>query len=63
MIRYIACDQSSGVATIEAGAYFMDPQARLDFADIARQVEWYKSQGLVDSSVDARNVADLTYIK
>jgi len=33
--RYVYPGQSSGVATVEAGAYFMDPQARLDFADIA----------------------------
>jgi len=61
--RYVYPGQSSGIATVEASAYFMDPQARLDFADIARQVEWYQAQGLVDKSVDARNVVDLTYIK
>jgi hypothetical protein len=31
--------------------------------DIVRQVTWCKSQGLVDSSVSARNVVDLRYIK
>ncbi|MSO67431.1 MAG: hypothetical protein EXR03_06470 [Pseudolabrys sp.] len=38
-------------------------QARLDAADIARQVEWYKAQGLVDQSVDARAVVDLSFNK
>lgn len=51
-----------GAATVEAGVYFMDPQARLDTADIARQVEWYKSQGLVAPSVEARAVVDLSFI-
>ena len=60
--RYVYPGQSGGVAAVEAGAYFMDPQARLDFADIARQVEWYKSQGLVEQSADARNVVDLSFI-
>ena len=31
-------------------AYFIEPQARLDAADIARQIAWYKSQGLVDKA-------------
>ena len=50
-------------ATVEAGAYYMDPLARLDAADIERQVEWYKSQGLVDQSVDADAVVDLSFTR
>lgn len=61
--RYVYPGQSaSAAATVEAGVYFMDSQARLDAADIARQVEWYKAQGLVDRSVDARAVMDLSFI-
>jgi NitT/TauT family transport system substrate-binding protein len=44
-------------------AYYMDPLARLDAADIERQVEWYKSQGLVDQSVDADAVVDLSFTR
>ena len=50
----------AAAATVETGAYFMDSQARLDLTDIARQVEWYKAQGLIDPSVDARAIVDST---
>jgi NitT/TauT family transport system substrate-binding protein len=46
---------------VAANAYFMDAQARLDLADLARQVAWYKAQGLIGSTVDARNLVDLTF--
>jgi NitT/TauT family transport system substrate-binding protein len=59
--RYVYPNQSSGAATVEAGAYYMDPQAKLDTADVERQVEWLKSQRLIDSSVTARNVVDLSF--
>jgi NitT/TauT family transport system substrate-binding protein len=46
---------------IEANAYFMDPKARIDMADIARQLAWYQAQGFVDKNVDARAVVDLSF--
>jgi NitT/TauT family transport system substrate-binding protein len=52
----------SAAAAVETGSYYMDRQARLDAADIARQVEWYKAQGLIERSVDAHNVVDLSFI-
>ena len=61
--RYVFPGRSAGSASaaVEAGAYYMDAQARLDAADIARQVEWYKAQGLVDKSVEAASIADLSF--
>ncbi len=59
--RYVYPNQASGIATVEATVYYMDPQARLDAADVERQVEWYKSQSLIDSSVVPRNVMDLSF--
>jgi NitT/TauT family transport system substrate-binding protein len=61
--RYVYPGQRSAAAVVESGVYFMDAQARLDAADIARQLEWYKAQGLVEQSVDARAVIDLSFIK
>lgn len=63
--RYVYPGNSAAgtAAAVEAGAYYMEPQARLDPDELARQVDWYKAQGLVDSDVDARNVADLTFNK
>src|SRR4029078_3202928 len=56
--RYVYPDRADAAATVELGAYYIDPQARLDVADVARQIAWYKSQGLIDKAVDARTVLD-----
>ncbi len=48
-------------ALVEASTFYVDPQARLDVADIERQVAWYKSQGLVDAAADPRNFIDLSF--
>lgn len=54
---------ASSAPTVEAGAYYIDPKVKLDVADIERQIQWYKSQGLVEASVDARNVVDLSFVQ
>ncbi|MFZ1950690.1 MAG: ABC transporter substrate-binding protein [Pseudolabrys sp.] len=62
--RYVYPDRGeSAAATVEASAYFIEPQARLDVADIERQIAWYKAQGLVDKGVNAREVVDLSFVK
>ncbi len=63
--RYVYPGNSAAGAAsaVEAGVYFIDPQARLNAADIERQVAWYKAQGLIDQSVEARNVMDLSFRK
>ena len=48
-------------ATVEAGIYNMDRDARLDLADIARQVAWYKSQSLIANDVEARLIVDSSF--
>ena len=59
--RYVYPNRGDGAAIVETSVYYMDPQARLDAADVERQVEWYKSQSLIDSSVTARSVIDLSF--
>ncbi len=59
--RYVYPGRSSGAAMIEANAYFMDPKARIDMTDIARQLTWYQAQGFVDKNVDAHAVVDLNF--
>lgn len=61
--RYVYPDRGDAAATVELGAYYIDPQARLDVADVARQIAWYKSQGLIDKAVDARTVVDASFVK
>lgn len=50
------------LAEIEAGAFYVDPQARVDVADIARQVAWYQSQGAVDPGVQVAAFVDTSFI-
>src|SRR5689334_466851 len=62
--RYVYPDRGiDAAAAVELGAYYIDPQARLDVADVARQIAWYKSQGLIDKAVDARTVVDASFVK
>ena len=58
---YVYPGSSGGVRAVEAGAYFVDPRARLDVGDLARQIAWYKTQGLVGKDVDARQTVDLSF--
>jgi NitT/TauT family transport system substrate-binding protein len=60
---YVYPGKSDGATTVESGVFYMDPQARLDAADIERQIEWYKAQNLIDRDVAARNVVDTSFIK
>lgn len=63
--RYVYPGRPLGeaAATVEAGAFYMDPQARLDMADLTRQIEWYKAQGLVEKSTEAANIVDTSFAK
>ena len=54
---------ANGAAQVEAGAYFIEPQAWLDVADVERQITWHKAQGRVDKSVSGRGVVDLSFVK
>ncbi|MBV9740590.1 MAG: ABC transporter substrate-binding protein [Hyphomicrobiales bacterium] len=48
---------------VEASAFYVDPQARIDVADILKQIAWYKAQGLVAAEVDGRAALDLSFVK
>lgn len=63
--RYVYPGKPLGTsaATVEASAYYIDPQGKLDPVEVARQVEWYKAQGLIDQSVDMQGVVDSSFLK
>jgi NitT/TauT family transport system substrate-binding protein len=50
-------------AQVEQGISFVDPDGRLLVGDIKRQVAWYKAHGMVDASVDAATILDLTFVE
>ncbi len=58
---YPSTDRATAAAAVEAGAYYMDPQARLDTADLARQIAWFKEQGLIGDDVDASKLVDMSF--
>lgn len=53
--------RAAAITAVEEGAYYMDPQARLDTADLARQFAWFKAQGLLQPTADLRKAVDLSH--
>jgi NitT/TauT family transport system substrate-binding protein len=51
-----------GPEQIKIGISYHDPQARLDVADVRRQIAWYSSQGLLKGAVNADAVIDNRYV-
>lgn len=56
---YPGTARAAAVNAVEEGAYYMDPKARLDFTDLARQFNWFKAQGLVKPDADFGKVIDM----
>jgi NitT/TauT family transport system substrate-binding protein len=63
--KYVAPGQDPQKAAdrVEASTFYVDPQARLDVGDIHRQVAWFKSQGMIDASVDPKSFIDLSFVQ
>jgi NitT/TauT family transport system substrate-binding protein len=63
--RYVYPGRPIGSAaeTVGVGAYAMDENARVDLQDIERQVEWYKKQGLIERTVDAKTIVDDSFVR
>ena len=49
-------------AKIKSGAVYIDPKGRLDVGSVYQQIEWYQSRGLVDKTVSAEKIIDLSFI-
>ena len=59
--RYVYPGNSLGTGLVDGVAPFIDPKARIDIADIERQLDWYKAQGFVEKTVEARDMVDLSF--
>jgi NitT/TauT family transport system substrate-binding protein len=59
---YPGVPQGAAITAVEQSAYYMDPKARLDPADLARQFNWFKAQGLVNAGADLQKGLDLSYV-
>jgi NitT/TauT family transport system substrate-binding protein len=42
---------------------YNDPDARLDIADVHRQVEWFKAQHMIPANADSAAMIDMRYVK
>lgn len=61
VLAIIAKHIGQTVDQIARGISYVDPDGRIDLADIANQIRWYKSQGMVKSGVEAKNLVDRRY--
>ena len=48
-------------AQLRLGIAYVDPEARLDFADIRHQIAWFKAQGMLKKDVAADDILDRRY--
>ena len=62
---YVYPDRSVEEATspIVLGTMRLQPNARIDMASLADQLEWFQSEGLVDSSIALETVVDPSYVE
>lgn len=49
-------------AALKPALGYVNAEGRLDVKDIERQIEWYKSQGMIKPEVDARATIDKRYV-
>ncbi len=61
LLAIIAKATGQPATQIRDGIPYVDPDAKLLIGDIYRQVAWYQSQGLVEKSVDAKSILDLSF--
>jgi NitT/TauT family transport system substrate-binding protein len=46
---------------LKPGIPYIDPEARVDAKDVARQIEWFKAQGMVKGALDPATFIDKRY--
>ena len=47
---------------VRAGIAYIDPQLRVNVADVQRQIAWYKAQGLLKPDFDGNQILDRRYV-
>ena len=60
-LAIIATYTGQSAEQIRDGIPYVDPDAKLLIQDIYHQVAWYQGEGLVDKSVDAKSLLDLSF--
>jgi NitT/TauT family transport system substrate-binding protein len=49
-------------AQVRGGIAYIDPELRVNAADVLRQIAWYKSQGMLKADVDGNQIIDKRYV-
>ena len=62
ILALLAKDLGLSVEDVKLGVGYMDAEGRLDVTDIRRQIDWFKSQGMVKPGVDAGAIIDTRYV-
>lgn len=61
VLAIIAKYTGQTVEQISRGISYVDPDGRIDMADVENQIRWFKSQGMVKAGVDAKKLIDRRY--
>ncbi len=61
MLEFLSKYTGIPAENIDKAVPYVDAQGRLDAADIAKQIAWYKSQNLLKGEVDAKKLIDSRY--
>ncbi len=62
ILALLAQELGLSVDDVKLGIPYIDPDARLDVKDVGRQLDWFKSQGMVKPAVDASAIIDARYV-
>ncbi len=61
ILKMVADFTGVSAEELDAAVPYVDPQGRMDVADVARQIAWYKSQNLLKGEVEADELIDKRY--
>ena len=61
VLAILAKHLNQPAAQLDQGISYDDPDAKLDVKDVIRQVEWFKSQGMLTADADANKMIDKRY--
>lgn len=63
LIELMAKGLNQKPEVIVQGLNYVEPEARVNFGDIQRMLDWYEAQGMQKMHIDAKNIIDMRYAK
>jgi NitT/TauT family transport system substrate-binding protein len=62
MLAIIAKYTQQPVDQIKSALAYVDADARLDMTDVKRQIDWYRTQGMIKGAIDPDKIIDQRYV-